>query len=176
MLTRTPRCSSAASHRGGARKPRLVLGLGNPLMGDDGIGWHVVEALRGDPGLPADVEVLWGGTDLLGCGELLRDRGAVVLVDAMEAAEAGTVHWLDLEAAGEEALPDGEAAAAGAHTLSLVAALSLLRCAEPDLAHLDLRLLGVGVTSVEVGERLSPPLGRRLPGIVDRVLAALAAP
>jgi hydrogenase maturation protease len=163
------------------RKPRLVLGMGNPLMGDDGIGWHVVETLRADPRLPADVDVWWGGTDLLGCVGLLRDRRCVVLVDAMvrdgEGSEAGEVALLEpwpAEPQGSEGVAAGETA--GAHTLSLTAALSLLRCAEPDLAGLDLRLLGVGIDDVAAGERLSPPLELRLLAIAERVLATFGAP
>lgn len=66
-------------------KPRLLLGLGNPVMGDDGVAWHLLARLREDPRLPPDVEIAWGGTDLLGCAGLLEGRERVVLVDAVEA-------------------------------------------------------------------------------------------
>lgn len=155
------------------RKPRLVLGLGNPLMGDDGVGWHLAETLRRDPRLPADVDVVWGGTDLLGCGELLRRRRCVVVVDAMEGA-AGELAWLDPWQAEGEA--GGEGAAAGAHTLAVHDALRLLRCADPLLACTDVRLLGVGAESVTVGERLSAEVERHLLDVADSVLVALGAP
>lgn len=59
----------------------LVLGLGNTIMGDEGVGVHVVRALAQEP-LPAGVECLDGGTGgfvLLGP---LQDADRVVLIDA----------------------------------------------------------------------------------------------
>jgi hydrogenase maturation protease len=59
----------------------LVLGLGNVIMGDEGVGVHVVRALEQHP-LPANVECLDGGTGgfvLLGP---LQDAGRIILIDA----------------------------------------------------------------------------------------------
>lgn len=149
------------------RRRRLVLGLGNPLMGDDGVGWHLVEVLGGDPRLPADVEVAWGGTDLLGCAGLLAGRSRVVIVDAMEGGEAGSVAALDPWAEGERSAGD----ARSAHALAVPEALRLLRAAVPGIAGLEVHLLGVAVERVAAGEGLSPRLTERLSEVVDRVLA-----
>lgn len=142
-------------------------------MGDDGVGWHLVEVLRRSSELPADaVEVAWGGTDLLAVGDLLAGRERIVLVDAVAAAPgeaAGRV--LDFD-------PDDPALdrrSAGAHALSLPGALALLRRTTPGLAGADVRLLGVTVAEVRAGEALSPELARSLPEIARRVLAALRA-
>ena len=59
----------------------LVLGLGNPLRGDDGIGPRVIEALQ-DRGLPSGVEVIDGGTGGLGLVNMLSCRQRVIIVDA----------------------------------------------------------------------------------------------
>jgi hydrogenase maturation protease len=172
--------ATIATRRATIPKPRLVLGLGNPLMGDDGIGWHVVEALRSDARLPADVEVCWGGTDLLGCARLLRDRRCVVLVDAMagdgEGSQVGEVVVLEPWPDGLQDSAGETGETAGAHTLSVTAALDLLRSVEPAFAGLDLRVLGVQVDGVAAGERLSPRLDRCLLAIAERVLATLGAP
>jgi hydrogenase maturation protease len=62
-------------------KKTLVLGLGNILMGDEGIGVHVVRALEKHP-LPADVECLDGGTGGFILLEPLENAGRIVLIDA----------------------------------------------------------------------------------------------
>ena len=65
----------------------MVLGVGNLLAGDDGVGVHVVQALaegRADDGLGDDVRVVDGGTMGLELLPLLGDARAVVLVDAVE--------------------------------------------------------------------------------------------
>ena len=176
-----PRAASAARRRirpaaEAFRAPRLVLGLGNDLMGDDGVGPELVRALGEDPRLPPDVEVSCGGTDLLGCLPLLRGRTRIVLVDAAEGARAGEV--IELDAWGEAAsAPAGEApGAGGAHSLSVPASLAVLRCAEPELAATELRLVALTVQSVAAGAGLSPELRRRVPALVDHVLRTLEAP
>ena len=62
-------------------KPNLVLGLGNPLMGDDGIGCVLAERLASDPRLPADTEVLVAGSDLLRFAGRMEYRQRVILIE-----------------------------------------------------------------------------------------------
>jgi hydrogenase maturation protease len=63
-------------------RPRtLVLGLGNLIMGDEGVGVHVVRALEKHP-LPAGVECLDGGTGGFILLEPLQNAERIVLIDA----------------------------------------------------------------------------------------------
>jgi hydrogenase maturation protease len=66
------------SGRGGKT---LVLGLGNVLMADEGVGVHVVRALEAI-GLPADVECLDGGTGGFILLEPMQDADHIVMIDA----------------------------------------------------------------------------------------------
>ncbi len=59
----------------------LVLGLGNILMADEGVGVHVVRALEQHP-LPASVECLDGGTGGFILLEPLQSADHIVLIDA----------------------------------------------------------------------------------------------
>lgn len=63
------------------QKKTLVLGLGNVLMGDEGIGVHIVRALERHS-LPAGVECLDGGTGGFVLLEHLQNADRVILVDA----------------------------------------------------------------------------------------------
>ncbi|MGA3071353.1 MAG: hydrogenase maturation protease [Terracidiphilus sp.] len=63
------------------RVKTLVLGLGNVLMGDEGIGVYVVRALESHT-LPEGVECLDGGTGGFVLLEPLQSAGRIVLVDA----------------------------------------------------------------------------------------------
>ena len=65
-----------------ARKT-LVLGLGNVIMGDEGIGVHVVRALERQQ-LPANVECLDGGTGGFILLEPLQAADHIVLIDATD--------------------------------------------------------------------------------------------
>jgi hydrogenase maturation protease len=81
-------------------KPRiLVLGVGNPLMRDDGIGPRVVEMLRAGYAFPDDVDVVDAGTMSYMILDLLRDIDHLVVIDAVDGTEhpPGTVMVLSPE-------------------------------------------------------------------------------
>lgn len=59
----------------------LVLGLGNVLMGDEGVGVHAVRALERCP-LPQGVECLDGGTGGFILLEPLQNAERIILIDA----------------------------------------------------------------------------------------------
>ncbi len=62
-----------------------MLGLGNVIMGDEGIGVHVVRAVEqklADNPLPGNVECLDGGTGGFTLLEPLQNAGRVILIDA----------------------------------------------------------------------------------------------
>ena len=67
-----------------SRAPILVLGIGNILLRDEGVGVHIVRALDGLP-LPDGVELFDGGTagaDLL---DVISERHKLIVVDALDA-------------------------------------------------------------------------------------------
>ena len=81
---------------GEAMTPVLVLGVGNVLMGDDGLGVHALRALGEGDLCGADALEL--GTSLVDCFPELEGRRHVVALDAVEAGGLpGTLYWLDRE-------------------------------------------------------------------------------
>lgn len=80
--------------RGGVMDSRntLILGIGNPLMTDDGIGVHVARLLATDPDRPADVKCLDGGTlGYLLVGEINATNNLIVVDAAQLDSPPGTV-------------------------------------------------------------------------------------
>jgi len=76
----------------------LVLGVGNRLMSDEGIGVHVIERLAGRYKLPEEVQILDGGTLGLDLLYYLEGIENLLLVDAAETgAEPGTMIRLEGE-------------------------------------------------------------------------------
>lgn len=72
----------------------LILGIGNVLMGDEGVGVHVVERLQ-EATLPDGVECLDGGTGSFVLLEPMQKAKRVILIDAaVDGAPAGTVRRL----------------------------------------------------------------------------------
>ena len=149
-------------------KPHLVIGLGNRLMGDEGVGWHIIDRLAADRRLPEDSELLWGGTDLLACASQIEGRRRITLVDALlDPSQTGNVEVFE---EGLEGLQDRQG---HAHHLSLTQAIRLLQVASPSFASARLRLITIAIDSARQQPELSPALAAKMPQILARVLEEL---
>jgi hydrogenase maturation protease len=72
----------------------LILGIGNVLMGDEGVGVHVVNSLE-KAALPADVELLDGGVGSFLLLEPMQNAERVILIDAtIDGQPSGSVRRL----------------------------------------------------------------------------------
>ncbi len=143
-------------------KPVLLIGLGNSLMGDDGIGCAVADRLAADSRLPDSVEVISGGTDLLRFMDQVEGRARVIIIDAVQdGGEPGTLSVIDAANDRQEHV----------HHLSVTQAIQLLKLT----SQAKFTLLGVSVSSVEFGAGLSPALEARLGAIVSSVLDELSS-
>jgi len=103
----------------------LIIGLGNPILGDDGVGWVVAEKVRSALSNPQSVEVDCASLGGLSLMERLTGSERVILVDAIftGAQPAGTVSQFLLDD-----LPDLSAGrSASAHDTSLRNALHVGR-------------------------------------------------
>lgn len=70
---------------------KIILGVGNFLLGDEGVGIHVAQHLQ-KMALPPEVEVIDGGTGGFELIEHCRDKKKIIIVDAILAdAEPGSV-------------------------------------------------------------------------------------
>jgi hydrogenase maturation protease len=70
----------------------LILGVGNILLSDEGVGVRIVEAM-GSRVLPANVELFDGGTASLDLLDTLANRDRVIIIDAVKGGEEpGTVY------------------------------------------------------------------------------------
>jgi hydrogenase maturation protease len=76
--------------------PVLVLGLGNRLLADDGLGLELTELLERQYGVDARIEFVDGGTQGLALLGLLDQRQALLILDAVAfGAAPGSVHVVD---------------------------------------------------------------------------------
>jgi hydrogenase maturation protease len=78
-----------------------IVGVGNTLMGDDGVGVQVARSLLGEGPLPDGVEVVLGETAGMALLPYFRECRSVIFVDAIDAgAEPGAVFRFDPDEAG----------------------------------------------------------------------------
>ena len=135
----------------GETAPVLLLGLGNPLMADDGAGQELLSRLTPEAsGWGPQVEFVDGGTQGLALMGVLEGRKAVVFLDAIQLGDKpGAVHVLN----GEELMGMGARPAMTAHEGSapqILAALELLGEAPKEI-----RMIGIEPERVGLGIGLS---------------------
>lgn len=148
----------------------LILGLGNPLRRDDGIGPRVIEELKARE-LPEGVRALDGGTGGLDILHLIEGWENVVAVDAAD-VDGGR----EQIAPGEYVrfTPDQAQLGESAQTFSfhhagLAEVLALARALDRPLPAIV--IFGVQPKDVGWGEGLSSEVEAGLPALVDAVLA-----
>ncbi|MDY6796572.1 MAG: HyaD/HybD family hydrogenase maturation endopeptidase [Actinomycetota bacterium] len=144
----------------------VVIGIGNLLMSDDGIGVHAVRYLR--QRLTLDVELLEGGIyspDLL---YFLENRRKAVFIDGVDAGEEpGTIYrFSPHQVARGKTAPALSLHDYGLYDL-LNAAILLDQCPE------EVTIIAVQVKSLETGMELSGELRDRLPDIYRLVMEEL---
>ena len=148
------------------RTPLLILGLGNVLLEDDGVGSAAVRALLDRYVAPDDVRVLDGGTLGLSLLPYVDAADAVILVDAVKAeAASGTCVRLD----GDDVAP-AVASRLSPHQIGVADLLDGARWL--DRLPRRLMLLGLVPESMELAVGLSPRVRASLSDLVEQIVAA----
>ena len=129
-MTRTGHTERSLSEAAGSARPKtLIVGLGNPILGDDGVGWRVAEQvqarLHSGPNDLEDLEVeclSLGGLSLM---ERLVGYQRAIIIDAITTRQypPGTVTCFSLETLPDRAMGHTTAA----HDTSLQTAIAVGR-------------------------------------------------
>ncbi len=147
----------------------VVLGIGNIILSDEGVGVRAAEALEAAYDLPPEVEVIDGGTagmELLGP---LTDVDLLLVLDAIKAGrEPGTVVTL----VGTE-VPVFFRSKLSPHQISICDVLAGLEFSGE--APKDLVLIGCEPESLELGLEMTPTVAAQVPEMVRIAVAELAA-
>ena len=138
---------------------RLLLGIGNILMGDDGIGVHVARALQREKDqLGVDVED--GGTGGFSLLEFIEPYEEILVVDAAGLGmPAGSVARVSPELLGARRAWSG-------HDHGLVDVLRLLEAIQSDKT---IRIIGVQPSSLAQSDNISPEMRAAFDSILDAV-------
>ena len=146
------------------QRKTLILGLGNTILTDDGIGIFVVRELEKrlrDPNVVVK-EASLGGLELL---ELIKGYDHLILIDAMQTGEHEVGTLIKLKA---EDLKGGSAMSR--HQVSFSDALELGRRLNMDLPQ-KIDIYGIEVMDIfTLGESCTPEVGARIPAIVDDII------
>ncbi len=147
----------------------LVLGVGNILLSDEGIGVRVVERFPERWAVPETVELVDGGTCGMGLLDIIAERDHVVVVDAVRLNQKpGTM----VRYAGAE-VPAFFRNRISPHQLGLSDVLAALKLLEREPK--GLTLLGVVPLDLQPSLDLSPLIAERREELVDRLAEELRA-
>jgi hydrogenase maturation protease len=146
-------------------KKTIIIGVGNPILRDDGIGIHVAEELKKQikkPNVTID-SAFTGGMNLL---DLMVDHDRAILIDAVKRKEGklGDVNIFGL----------GELSAfhtCNPHDVSLPQAVTLAKKLGQNLIPKDIKIVGIniGELNCEFGEELSGEVAKAVPKAVEIV-------
>jgi hydrogenase maturation protease len=138
---------------------KLVLGLGNLLLADEGVGVHAVRALS-EGGLPEDTTVLDVGTAILDALPFIEEADRIIVVDAVKAGgEPGTIYRMPMNSFRRKEM------IASMHGFDLFGVLALAgRTLFPEVL-----VIGVEPARIEWSMELSPRVADSLPAVVQAV-------
>jgi len=142
----------------------LVLGVGNPILSDDGVGIHVARELRKRklPGIIVE-ELAASGLELL---DVVRGYDKVIIIDAIQTTEGrpGELHILEER--------DFEKAVHGSspHGINIATALALGRKLVPKEMPKEVVFFAIEAEDlVNVTEKLTPKVAKALPKILQEI-------
>jgi hydrogenase maturation protease len=142
----------------------LVLGVGNPILSDDGVGIHVARELKTKrlPGVHVE-ELAASGLELL---DMVVGFDKVVIIDAIQTKDGipGEIHLLEEK--------DFEKAVHGSspHGINIATALALGRKIVPERMPKEVTFVAIEAEDlVNVKEQLTPKVAAAVPKVVKMV-------
>ncbi len=141
-----------------------VIGVGNLLLKDDGVGIHAIQALERMEDLPSNIELFDCDTNAMLVLEAMDKKDRAILIDAYRQGKPpGTITVMAFEASNFQAAPS-----LSLHEFHFVDALKSSQGVF-DVPE-DITIVGVEPKEVEVDDRLSPEVERALPEVISKVI------
>ena len=139
----------------------MVLGVGNLLLKDEGIGVHVISEMR-KKALPSHVEIVDGGIAGLDLVHIFDDVDKLIVVDAVDAgSDPGAIFKF-----GPDDVKEMKNEKLSLHQVSLLEALKIAKAMGkcPDTT-----IIGIQPEEICWDEELSPTLQKKIPEIIEMV-------
>ncbi|MBF0355198.1 MAG: HyaD/HybD family hydrogenase maturation endopeptidase [Alphaproteobacteria bacterium] len=146
----------------------MILGIGNMLMSDEGIGVRVVQEMESRFRFSPDIEIVDGGTSGMELLEPMMNLNHLIVVDAVRSGDpAGTLIRLE-----DDEVPALFQTRLSPHQLGLSDVLATLKLAGGFPLHLV--LLGCEPESLATHMGLTPSVEAQVEPLIEAVLAELA--
>jgi len=149
--------------------PIVILGVGNLLLSDEGVGVHVAHKLM-EMDLPAGVEVIEGGTDGFRLMNIVTEAERLIVVDAVKGGgPPGSIYRFDIK----DAPSSPDAYKTSVHQIGI---LEIIHLSELIGQPPETTVIGVEPKSLEMGMALSPEVQEKIPKIIELILEEVKRP
>ena len=144
-------------------KKFIVLGIGNELLSDEGVGVHIAKELQ-KMDIPPEIEIFEGGTEGFGLLNIITEADRLLVIDALKGGSApGTIYKFDVK----DAPKSPDIFKTSVHQISILEVLNLssLIGKTPETT-----VIGVEPKSIATGMELSPEIRAKMPRIIELVM------
>jgi len=147
----------------------VILGVGNLLLSDEGVGVHVANRLM-EMELPAGVEVIEGGTHGFRLMNIVTEADRLVVVDAVKGGAApGSIYRFDIN----DAPSYPSAFKTSVHQVGILEVIHLSEL----VGHIpETTIIGVEPKSLAMGLELSSQVAEKVPKVIEMVLKEIQYP
>jgi hydrogenase maturation protease len=150
------------SHLRSPYKRILVLGVGNLLLGDEGVGVHVAQRMMTIK-MPPEVRVVEGGTDGFGLVNVITEADRMILIDAVKGGgQPGSIYRFEIE----DCPPFPDIFKTSVHQISILEVINLssLIGSTPRTT-----IIGIEPACMEMGMELSPAVAAKVPRVIEMI-------
>jgi hydrogenase maturation protease len=152
---------------GDQKKRILILGVGNLLLSDEGVGVHVARKMM-EMDFPPEVQIVEGGTDGFGLMHVVLQADRLILVDAVKGGgRPGSIYRFEIE----DCPPFPDIFKTSVHQISILEVINLsgLIGSTPRTT-----IIGVEPNCLEMGMELSPQIEAKIPRVIQLIREELA--
>jgi len=146
----------------------LILGVGNLLLSDEGVGVHVAQRMM-ELDMPPEVQVVEGGTDGFGLVNFITQADRMILIDAVKGGgQPGSIYRFEIE----DCPPYPDLFKTSVHQISILEVINLssLIGSTPHTT-----IIGVEPACLEMGMQLSPHVEAKIPKVIQMIQAEVEA-
>ncbi len=140
----------------------LVLGVGNLLLSDEGVGVHVAQRMM-TMAMPPEVQVVEGGTDGFGLINVITEADRMILIDAVRGGgQPGSIYRFEIE----DCPPYPDIFKTSVHQISILEVINLssLIGSTPRTT-----IIGIEPACMEMGMELSPVVAAKVPRVIQMI-------
>jgi hydrogenase maturation protease len=145
----------------------LILGVGNLLLSDEGVGVHIAQRMM-HMNLPPEVHVVEGGTDGFGLVSVILEADRMILIDAVKGGgQPGSIYRFDIH----DCPPYPDLFKTSVHQISILEVINLssLIGSTPRTT-----IIGVEPHCLDMGMELSPQIEAKIPTIIQLIQKEIA--